>query len=99
MRLLGVALDVELLVVCRLERGQAGSDGVVRPRLDLHVVRRVGVDQVDAGAIEQAVDVLGLGAVAAEQAMVAQDPQIAGACDWFVGAASLRRRPRAVRWL
>ena len=59
------------------ERAEAGGDGVVAARLDLDVVGRIGVDQMDGGAVEQAVDVLGLAAVAAQQAMVAQQPQVA----------------------
>ena len=62
-----------------------GGDGVVRARLDLHVVGRVGVDQVDGGAVEQAVHVLGLAAVAAQQAVLAEEPQVAGLRDRLVG--------------
>ena len=47
LRLLRVPGQVELLVMVVGERTVAGGDGVVAARLDLHVVRRIGVDQVD----------------------------------------------------
>ena len=77
--------QVQLLVMVVGERTVAGGDGVVAPRLDLHVVRRVGVHQLDRGAGQQPVDVLGLAAVAAEQPMVAENPQVARLRDRLVG--------------
>jgi len=69
----GVAGPIQLLVVRgRLEGAQAGGDGVVGARLDPDVVRRVGVDHVDRRAAQQAIDVLGLARVAAQQAVFAQ---------------------------
>ena len=43
----------------------------------LHVVGRIGVDQLNRRAAEQPVHVLGLARIAAQQAMVAKNPQIA----------------------
>src|SRR5688500_1289835 len=40
-----------LVMLGSFERRQAGGDGVVGPGFDLHVVGRVGVDQVDSGAV------------------------------------------------
>jgi len=65
-------------------RGDARRDRVVAPRLNLHVVRRVGVDQVDRLPVEQPVHVLGAGAVAAQQAVLAEHPQVAGLGDRVV---------------
>jgi hypothetical protein len=76
----------------RGERRQPGGDGVVAARLDLHVVRRVGVDQVDACPAEKAVHVFGLASVAAEQAVVVEDPQIAR-----LGDGRVRRGRHVVR--
>src|SRR5579872_6903072 len=60
------ALDVEALMVRRpLERRQAGGDGVVRARLDLDVIRRIRVHQMNGGTVEQAVHVFGLAGVRA----------------------------------
>ena len=73
-----MAREVELLVVARAEGREPGRDGVVRARLDLHVVRRVGVEQVDRRAAEEPVEVFGTGAVAAEHAVLAQHPEVAG---------------------
>ena len=71
-----MASHVHRLVMRRpLERRQPSGDGVVGTRLDLHVVRRVGVAQVDRLAIEQPVEVLWFTAVAAEQPMLAQNPR------------------------
>ncbi len=89
-------LQVELLVVL-VRVGKAAvarGDGVVRARLDLHVVRRVGVDQMDRRAVEQPVHVFGLAAVAAEQAVVAKNPEIAGLRRRFVGRRRARRPDR-----
>ena len=58
---------------------------LLRARLDLDVVGRVGVHQVDGGAVQQAIHVLGLAAVAAEQAVVAEEPQVARLRDRLVG--------------
>ncbi|GIX05002.1 MAG: hypothetical protein KatS3mg114_0871 [Planctomycetaceae bacterium] len=75
-----------------LERGEARRDGVVGARFDLHVVRRVGVAEMDRLAIEQPVEVCRLAAVPTEQAMLAEYPQVAGLRDRFV-----RRRGNLVR--
>jgi hypothetical protein len=66
-------------------RTQACGNGVIRAGLDPHVVRRVGVDQVDRVAIQEPVHVLGLARVAAEQPVVAQEPQVAGPRDRLIG--------------
>ena len=73
------------LVVIVREGTVARGDGVVAPRLDLHVVRRVGVDQLDRGAGQEPIHVLRLAAVAAEQPVVTQDPQVARLRDRLVG--------------
>jgi hypothetical protein len=67
------------------EGGQSGGDGIVAARLDLDAVWRVGVDQVDRLPAQQAVHVVGLAAVAAEQAMDAEAVQVAGPGDGLVG--------------
>ncbi len=51
---------------------------LLRSRLDPHVVRRVGVHQVDGGAVEQAVHVLRLAGVAAQQAVLASSHRSPG---------------------
>ena len=61
------------------ERREPGGDRVVGPRLDLHVVGRVGVDQVDRGPAEQPVDRRRVRGVPAEEPVVAQDPEVARA--------------------
>ena len=66
------------------ERAQAGGDGIVAARLDLHVIGRVGVDQMNRRAIEQPVHVFRLARVAAQQTVITQDPQVAGLRDRFV---------------
>jgi hypothetical protein len=51
--LLGVTGEIEVLVIglgCR-ERIVARGDGVIAAELDLHVVRRVGVHEVNCGTI------------------------------------------------
>ena len=56
--------------------GHARGDGVVRSRLDLHVVGRVGEEEVDRHPIQQPVEV-GFGAgITAEQPMVAEEPEV-----------------------
>jgi len=73
--LLGVTCQVQLLMVatgalclafCLGERRVARCDRVVATRLHLHVVRRVHGDELDHLAVQQPVDVLGLGRVAAQ---------------------------------
>jgi hypothetical protein len=41
-----------------MERRLAGDERVIAAGLDVDVVRRVRVDEVDGGAVQQAVDVL-----------------------------------------
>ena len=92
---LGMAGRVEGLVMRRaLERRQARGNGVVAARLDLHVVRRIGVDQVDRSAVQQSVHILGQPAVAAEEAVLAQDPQVARPGRRRVRRLRARRRGR-----
>lgn len=57
-----------------------------------HVVRRVGVGQMNLGAIEQAIHVNGAAAIAAKQSMVAEHPKIAG-----LGDRVIRRLGRGIR--
>ena len=71
------AAKVEPLVVLVGEAAVAGGDRVVAAWLDLHVVRGIRVDQMDRLTIKQPVDVVGVAAVAAEQPVIAQDPQVA----------------------
>ena len=47
-----------LVVLLRRKGTQARSDGVVRTRFDPDVIWRIGVDELDLGAGEKAVDVL-----------------------------------------
>jgi hypothetical protein len=52
--LVGEAFDVKGLVVRRaLEGRQPRGDGVVGARLDLDVVRRIGVAEMDGGAADR----------------------------------------------
>lgn len=80
LRLLGMAGEVERLVMGggRAERGEARGDGVVGPRLDLHVVWWVGGEQRDGRAVEQPVEVRDAAGIAAQQPVVAEQPQVAG---------------------
>jgi hypothetical protein len=69
---------VQALVMGRaLETRQTGGDGVVAPRLDFHVVRWIGVHEMDCGAVKKAVHVFRLAAIGAEQAVLAENPQVA----------------------
>ena len=78
--------QVERLVMMGArERTQSGCDCVVTPRLNLDVVRRVGNDQINCGAVKQAVDVLSPGRIATQESMIAQNPQIARAGKRLVG--------------
>jgi hypothetical protein len=96
LRLVREALDIELLVVRRAGEGaEAGGNSVVRPRLDIHSIRRIGVDQVNRGAVEQAIHVLGLGAIAAQQAVLTEEPQVAGLGDGSIRRLRLSRDARA----
>jgi hypothetical protein len=52
---------------------------------DLDVVRRVGVHHVNRGALKQAIQVRGLAAVAAQQAVLAEDPDVARLSGRLVG--------------
>lgn len=73
-------LEFEFMVMRlrRCERAVAGGDGVVAAGLDAHVVRRIGVHQVNHCPVEQSVEVFGLGRIPAEKAMFAQNPQVPG---------------------
>ena len=57
---------------------------LLRSRFDLDVVWRIRVHEMDGGAVEQAIHVLRLAAVAAEQAMLPKHPKIARLRDRFV---------------
>src|SRR5262249_56622284 len=59
--LLRMPRQIEFLMVLHAcEGADAGGDGIVRARLDFYAIRRVSVDQVDLGPVEQAVHVLRL---------------------------------------
>lgn len=66
------------------EGRQASGDGVVAAGLNPDVVRRVGVDQVNGRTVEQPVDVPRVASVAAEQPMIAENPQVARLGDRLV---------------
>ena len=68
--------EIELLVVRRLERREPRRDRVVRAGLDLDVVGRVRVAELDRRAVEQAVEIGRAGAIAAEQAVPPEHPEI-----------------------
>ena len=83
-----VACEVERLVVALLGRGERReprADRVVAPGFDLHVVGRVGVEQVDARTTEQTIEVGFAPRVATEQPVVAKHPEVAGLRDRIVG--------------
>jgi hypothetical protein len=61
--------EVERLVVRVRERREPRCDRVVTARLNLDVVRRVAVREVDALSREQAFEVLARAAVAAKKAV------------------------------
>ena len=67
------------------ERAEARRDGVVRARLDLDVVGRVGVDEVDLSSGEQPVDVLARRRVAAHEPVPADQPHVPAASRGGVG--------------
>lgn len=46
----------------------------IESRLDAHVIRRIGVDQVDRRAFNQAVYILAVRRIAAQQSMLGQYP-------------------------
>ena len=75
-----------------LERRQTCGDRVVAARFHFHIVRRICVHQMDRCAVKQSVDMLWVAAVAAEQAMLTQDPQVAR-----LGDGCIRRRRNIVR--
>ena len=86
LRFLGMAFHVELLMMCRTrERTEAGSNRIVAARLDLHIIRRVRVHQLNCFHLQQPVHVRHAGAVAAQEAMPTEDPQVAGLGDRLVG--------------
>jgi hypothetical protein len=68
-----------------LERGQTGSDSVIRAWLNLDPVGWIGVDQMNRGAIEQAVHVLRFTRVTTQETVPAHYPQIARSCDRLIG--------------
>jgi hypothetical protein len=70
-----MTFDIELLVMLRpLKRTQPSGDGIVAAWLDLHVVRRVRIHEMNLRAVEQPVNVLGFRTVAAQQLMIAEHP-------------------------
>ena len=79
LRLLGMAGEVEpwWWVVPGGTSERPAAIALLRARLDLHVVGRVGGEQVDGRAVEQAVEVRGAAGVAAEQPVVAEEPEVA----------------------
>src|SRR5688572_4958141 len=71
--------EIECLVVLgSLKATEPGSDSVVAPWLDFHVIGRVRVDELDLRAVEKPVDVFGLAGIAAQEAMIAENDQVAG---------------------
>src|SRR5205807_982338 len=66
------------------ERGEARGDRHIGTWLHIHVVRRVGVNQLDLRAIYQSIHILRLRAIATEEAVVAKNPQVAGLRDGFI---------------
>src|SRR2546422_9992436 len=79
LRLLRVPGEIKLLVVRLLKRAIPGGNGVIGAGLDADVVGRVGVDQVNRGALEEPVDVLGLRGVATKETVAAKGPEVPGA--------------------
>ncbi len=69
----------------RFEGAQTGGDRVVTAWFDLNVVRRIGVHQVDGRAVEEAVDIFRLAAVATQQAVFTEQPNIAWLRDRLIG--------------
>ncbi len=61
----------------RRERREPRADCVVGTRLDLDVVGGIGVVHVDGLALAEPIGIRWLGAVPAEQSMVAENPEIA----------------------
>src|SRR5262245_32755053 len=53
-------------------------NGVITPRLDLDVVRRIRVDQLHGSTVHEPVDIFPPAAIAAKQTMVSEYPQVAG---------------------
>ena len=77
-----------MMMVGRLEvtkRRQPGGDGIVAPRLDLHVVGGIGIHQLDRGTSQEPVHVFGIAAIAAEQPMVPKNPQVTRLGNGLVG--------------
>src|SRR5260370_33572517 len=59
-----------------LEGTASGGDCVVGTRLTTNSVRRIGIDQVDGRPVKQAIHVLGLAAVTAEQTVLSEQPKV-----------------------
>ena len=77
-----MAADVQPLMMGGGKGTEAGGDGVVAAGLDFDVVRRIAVDQMDRGASQKLVDIRGLRRIAAQEAMVPQQPEVAGFGAW-----------------
>lgn len=60
LRFLGVAGEIQRLVMGCLERTEACRDRIIRAWFDADIIWRIDVDQVDVGAIEQTIHILGL---------------------------------------
>jgi len=59
--------EIEFLVIGAGKGTESRGDGVVAAWLDLDVVGRIGVDQVNGGAVQELVHVGSFGGIAAEQ--------------------------------
>ena len=70
-----------LVVLSARERTQSRGDCVIASRLNTAIVRRVSVDQLDPGSVEQTIEVSGLAAITTEQTMRAEDPKVARLCE------------------
>src|SRR5262249_36208700 len=83
-----------LMVVQARERRDAGGDGVVGARLHPDVMWWIRVDQVCKFALHQAVYILPVGRVPAQQQMISQDPKIAstrdGILEWLWAGVLVR---------
>jgi hypothetical protein len=76
---------IELLVMGDGEGTETGSNRVVASRLDPDVVRGICINEMHGRAVEEAIYLLGSARVAAQEAVVAQHPEIAGLRDCLVG--------------
>ena len=74
-----------MMVVHPLEGAVTGGDRVITSRFDVDVIWRVRVDQMNGLAIEHSINIFLLAAIATEQSMVAENPQIASLGDRFIG--------------